>query len=91
MEGSRISIRCMEWGLEKSLFSVIFNFLLLFRVFPPALFQGESGPDMPWCHDYNIPGGASGRGLAQSEETSTTQNQSCAKTTPTPPTILEIT
>lgn len=46
---------------------------------------------MPWCHDYNVLGGVSGRGLAQSEETPTTQDQSYAKATATSPTGLEIT
>ncbi|XP_029411642.1 LOW QUALITY PROTEIN: platelet glycoprotein VI [Nannospalax galili] len=35
--------------------------------------------------------GASGRGLAQSKETPATQNQSCAKATPTPPANPKIT
>lgn len=80
----------MESGVEMSLLTSVVNFLS-FRFCSSALCQGESGPDMPWCHDYNNFVGASSRGLAQSEEMPATQDESFAKATTTPPTGLEIT
>ncbi|XP_060254170.1 platelet glycoprotein VI isoform X2 [Ovis aries] len=53
---------------------------------PPALHQGQSGPDMPCGCDSDSPGGASGRRLAQPKETSDdAPDQSCTQATPTPP------
>lgn len=71
-----------------SLLTSIINFLS-FRFCLPELCQGESGPDMPWCHDYSNLGGASRRGVSQSEEMPPTQGQSWAKATATPSTGLE--
>lgn len=61
------------------------------RACPSVLHQGESGPDMSGRRDSNTPGGDSGRGLVQQEETPGVQGQSCAKTTPTPPKDPEVT
>ncbi|KAL2762771.1 platelet glycoprotein VI isoform 1 precursor, partial [Daubentonia madagascariensis] len=58
---------------------------------PAALHQGQPGPDMPWrCHP-NTPGGASGGGLAQPEETPAAQGPSRAEAAPPTPPGPEVT
>ncbi|XP_075855127.1 platelet glycoprotein VI isoform X1 [Microcebus murinus] len=57
---------------------------------PAALHQEQPGAVMPWRCDPPTPGGASGRGLAQPEETPAAQGPCPAEATATPPPDPEV-